>query len=47
MSNSKKGWTASNASRRSADANKKILKIVVAEKRQVQKRITKVMKLPK
>jgi hypothetical protein len=44
MSNSKKNWSASKATRRSADASKKILKINVAQKKQVQKRILKVVK---
>ncbi len=46
MSQSKKNWNASKATRRSADANKRILKIAVAQKKQVNKRIVKVMKLP-
>ncbi len=47
MSNTKKNWNASKANRRSADANKKILKIRLAEKKQTQKKITKVVKINK
>ena len=44
MSNSKKSWSASKSARRSADANKKILKVNMAERKQGQKKITKVVK---
>ena len=47
MSNSKKNWVASKASKRSADANKNILKIKASEVRQAQKRIVKVRNLSK
>ncbi len=45
MSNSKKNWNASKALKRSADANKKSLKINASEARQAQKRILKVKKI--
>ena len=47
MSNSKKNWVASKASKRSADANKNILKIKASEVRQEEKRILKVRKINK
>jgi len=47
MSNSKKNWVASKASKRSADANKNILKIKALEIRQAEKRIMKVRKITK
>ena len=47
MSNSKKNWVASKASKRSADANKNILKIKASEVRQAEKRILKVRSINK
>ena len=47
MSNSKKNWVASKANKRSADANKNILKIKASEVRMAEKRILKVRTLGK
>ncbi|MFA6297238.1 MAG: hypothetical protein WC629_01615 [Candidatus Paceibacterota bacterium] len=47
MSNSKKNWNASKANKRSADANKKTLKINASEIRQAEKRVLKVRKIGK
>jgi len=41
MSNSKKSWDASKASKRSTDANKQNLKINAGEAKAAQKRIAK------
>jgi hypothetical protein len=47
MSNSKKNWNASKALKRSADANKKSLKITATERRAAEMRIEKQRKLSK
>ena len=41
MSNSKKNWNASKASKRSADVSKKIIKVNAAERKEAQKRLVK------
>jgi hypothetical protein len=38
MSNSKKNWNAGKAAKRSADANKKTMKMVASERKAAQKR---------
>lgn len=41
MSNSKKNWNAGKAMKRSADANKKTIKMKASERKEAEKRVSK------